>query len=625
MRYFKAENLTKIYTDKPIVDQLNFTVEKDQKIALVAKNGGGKSTLIKLMLWKLDLTDGKVEWRKGLKIWSLAQECDFDLEKTVADTVFETDHHSAQLIRDYEALLHDQDKNLELLSEIMFRLDEYQVWDYQSKVDTILARLQLKDLLTQKIKTLSWGEKKRVALAKALIDEPEFLILDEPTNHLDIQMIEWLEHYLKTEHCTLFMVTHDRYFLEAVCDQIFELERGKLFIYPANYVYFLEQQAIRHQNEQLANEKMHQFLKRELAWIRKSPRARATKQHFREKEFYALEEKYDNQKALLQSESWTFDIPFQERRLWTQILKVKNLKKQFWPKMIIQNFSHDFKFRERIGILGRNGVGKTSFISLLLGKLVADAGTIEVGKTVIFWYYQQEERDFPPEKRVIDVITDVAAFLVLGDGEKLSASKLLERFLFPPAQQYRFAYQLSGGEKRRLALLKILMTNPNFLILDEPTNDLDLLTISILEDFLSQFQGCLIIVSHDRSFMDRLVDHLFIFEWEGKITDFWGSYTEWYALQEQKKQKADSSPQLAWSSSEVVSPWVASLTYEQKLELDQLIKDLEALEQEKAEITQLFDNKDLAYDEITLLSEHLWEIHKQIERKEARRFELSSL
>lgn len=625
MRYFKAENLTKIYTDRAIIDQLSFSIEKGQKIALVAKNGGGKTTLIKLMLWELDPTDGKVEFRKGLKIWSLSQEFLLDPEKTVADEVFETDHCSAQLIRDYEELLHNPAKDSESFTKLMVDLDEHQIRDYQSKVDTILAKLQLQDLLSQQIKTLSWWEKKRVALAKTLIDEPEFLILDEPTNHLDLQMIERLEKYLKTEHCTLFLVTHDRYFLENVCDQIFELERGQIFPYPAKYEYFLRKQAERHQNEQIATEKMRQLLKRELAWIRKSPRARATKQHFREKEFYALESRYDDQKELLHSESSKLELPLQERKLGTKILKVKHLKKQFWSKVIVQDFSYDFKFHERVGILGKNGVGKTTFISLLLWKISADAGTIETGKTVVFGEYQQDEQEFPPQKRVIDIITEEAPFLILGNGEKLSATKLLENFLFPPSQQYRFAYQLSGGEKRRLALLKVLIKNPNFLILDEPTNDLDLLTISILEDFLSLFQGCLIIISHDRSFMDRIVDHLFIFEGEGKITDFWGTYSEWHALQEQKKPEI--LPQVPLTSSGLSSSFSAeeSLSFEQKLELTQLMKDLEVLEEEKLEITKFLENKDLAYDEITLLSEHLGELHKQIGRKEARRFELSSL
>lgn len=625
MRYFRAENLTKIYTDKPIIDQLTFSIEKGKKIALVAKNGGGKSTLLRLMMGTIDRTDGNIERRKGLKIWYLSQEFSLEAEKTVADTVFETDHFAAALIKEYEALLHGEIMDPEVLNEIIIALDEHQIWSYQSKVDTILARLQLQDLLTQPIKTLSWGEKKRVALAKTLIDEPEFLILDEPTNHLDIQMIEWLENYLKTEQCTLFLVTHDRYFLESICEEIYELERGKLLIYPANYTDFLEKQAERHKNEQIESQKMYQLLKRELKWMHKSPRARATKQHFREKEFYALEERYDSKKELLNWEFGTFDIPLQERRLGTKVIKVKKLHKKFWSKTIVQDFSHDFKFQERVGIVGKNGVGKTSFISLLLWKLPSDRGTIEIGKTVVFGHYQQEEVHFPANKRVIDIVKDSAEFLLLGNGEKLSATKLLERFLFPPQMQYRFAEQLSGWEKRRLALLKLLMTNPNVLILDEPTNDLDLLTISVLEDFLLQFQGCLILISHDRAFMDRLVDHLFVFEGEGKVSDFRGTYSEWRILEDQKNKKSEPSIQVSSFSKEQNKLGSSSLPSPQKQgELDQLLKDLEVLEQEKAEITKLFDNKDLAYDEISLLSEHLGEIHKQIERKEARWFELLS-
>ena len=619
MRYFKAENLTKIYTDRAIIDQLSFSIEKGQKIALVAKNGGGKTTLIKLMLWELDPTDGKVEFRKGLKIWSLSQEFLLDPEKTVADEVFETDHHSAQLIRDYEELLHNPAKDSESFTKLMVDLDEHQIRDYQSKVDTILAKLQLQELLSQQIKTLSWWEKKRVALAKTLIDEPEFLILDEPTNHLDLQMIE---KYLKTEHCTLFLVTHDRYFLENVCDQIFELERGKIFSYPAKYEYFLRKQAERHQNEQIATEKMRQLLKRELAWIRKSPRARATKQHFREKEFYALESRYDDQKELLHSESNKLELPLQERKLGTKILKVKHLKKQFWSKVIVQDFSYDFKFHERVGILGKNGVGKTTFISLLLWKISADAGTIETGKTVVFGEYQQDEQEFPPQKRVIDIITEEAPFLILGNGEKLSATKLLENFLFPPSQQYRFAYQLSGGEKRRLALLKVLIKNPNFLILDEPTNDLDIVTLNVLEDFLLDYPGCLVVVSHDRYFMDKIVDHLFVFKGKGEVEDFPGNYTD-YRVYEESAPPIEEVSKKETTKNTWRKDGMKGLSFNEQKEYNRLEKEIAQLEEQKASIEAAFAEGTLSSDEIQNQSIALQQTLTAIEEKTERWFELT--
>ena len=373
-------------------------------------------------------------------------------------------------------------------------------------------------------------------------------------------------------------------------------------------------------------EKMRQLLKRELARIRKAPRARATKQHYREKEFYKLESTYDSRKDLIKSEAWKLDIPLQERRLWTKILKIKNLEKKFWSKSIVQHFTYDFKHGERIGIIGKNGAWKSTFINMLLGLESIDKGVIETGKTVIFGYYQQSQISFPENKRVIDVIKDISEYLILWNGEKISASHLLERFLFPMNQQFTFAKNLSWGEKRRLYLLTVLMKNPNFLILDEPTNDLDLLTLRVLEDFLLQFRGCLIIISHDRSFMDRIVDHLFVFEGEGQITDFRGTYSEWKNEQDNKKdkksdsEKVQSLTQISASSDQETKK--QKLSYQEERELSQLIKDLEALEEEKSQINRIFDNKDLPYDEISLLSEHLGTILKQIEQKEARRFAL---
>lgn len=622
----KVDQLTKIYTGRPIIDHLSFTVEQGQKIALVAKNGGGKTTLLRLLMWELDKTDGKVEWRKGLKIWYLPQDFRGDLNHTIAEELFAISHPAASLIREYEWLVQNPDTDPERFQQLFDEIDAIQAWDYESKVNTIISRLQLTSLLQQPLSTLSGWELKRVALAKTLIDEPDFLVLDEPTNHLDLQMIEWLENYLKNQHSTLFMITHDRYFLESVCDEIYELDRWKLYFYPWNYSYFLQKQAERRENESIATEKLRQLLKRELVWMRKSPRARATKQNYRQKEFYQLESQYDEQKELLYSEPGVLDIPVQERRLWTKILKIKNLKKTFGQKMILDQFSYDFKFQERIWIIGKNGVGKSTFIKLLLWEEQPDSGVLQVGQTVVFWHYQQGEIEFPEWKRVIDVIRDVGEYLVLADGEKISVSMLLERFLFSAQQQYQFATSLSWGEKRRLFLLKTLMANPNFLILDEPTNDLDLLTIRILEDFLLQFRGCLLIVSHDRAFMDRLVDHLFVFEGEGKVTDFRGTYTERNHLQtQQKEQKTDSSHQVSVDLSSKApesSTSIKKLSYAENIELQQLIKELEELEDEKQQISRIFDNKDLPYDEIALLSEHLWGIIKTIELKEARCFEL---
>lgn len=626
MRYLRVQNLTKSYTARPIIDDLSFSLDKGQKVALVAKNGGGKTTLLKLIMNQLDKTDGTVERRKGLKIWYLSQDFHWDLELSVLDYLFSQGDNRGQLIKQYEASLENpQSLSPDQMNDLLIQLESLQARDYESKVQTIISRLNLNWLLSQKLSTLSWWELKRVQLAKILIDEPEMLVLDEPTNHLDLQMIEWLENFLKNQTSTLFMITHDRYFLESVCNHIRELDRGKLYQYPGNYSYFLEKQAERKENEGIEMEKMRQLLKRELARIRKAPRARATKQHYREKEFYKLEATYDSRKDLIRSEAWSLDIPLQERRLGTKILKVKNLQKQFWSKSIVNHFTYDFKHGERIGIIWKNWAGKSTFINMLLGLEPSDKGVIETGKTVVFGYYQQTQISFPENKRVIDIIKDISEYLILGNGEKLSASHLLEKFLFPMQQQFTFANSLSWWEKRRLYLLTILMKNPNFLVLDEPTNDLDLLTLRVLEDFLLQFKGCLLIVSHDRSFMDRLVDHLFIFEWEGVINDFRGTYSEWKNDQDTKKtEKKPESIQghnLDQASHSLIEK-PKKLSYQEERELEKLIKDLELLEEEKEQINRIFDNKDLPYDEIALLSEHLGNIIKQIEQKEGRRFEL---
>lgn len=626
MRYLRVQNLTKSYTARPIIDDLSFSLDKGQKVALVAKNGGGKTTLLKLIMNQLDKTDGTIERRKGLKIWYLSQDFHWDLELSVLDYLFSQGDNRGQLIKQYEASLENpQSLSPDQMNDLLIQLESLQARDYESKVQTIISRLNLNWLLSQKLSTLSWWELKRVQLAKILIDEPEMLVLDEPTNHLDLQMIEWLENFLKTQTSTLFMITHDRYFLESVCNHIRELDRGKLYQYPGNYSYFLEKQAERKENEGIEMEKMRQLLKRELARIRKAPRARATKQHYREKEFYKLEASYDSRKDLIRSETWSLDIPLQERRLGTKILKVKNLQKQFWSKSIVNHFTYDFKHGERIGIIWKNWAGKSTFINMLLGLEPSDKGVIETGKTVVFGYYQQTQISFPENKRVIDIIKDISEYLILGNGEKLSASHLLEKFLFPMQQQFTFANSLSWGEKRRLYLLTVLMKNPNFLVLDEPTNDLDLLTLRVLEDFLLQFKGCLLIVSHDRSFMDRLVDHLFVFEWEGVINDFRETYSEWKNDQDTKKtEKKPESIQdnnLDQASHSLIEK-PKKLSYQEERELEKLIKDLELLEEEKEQINRIFDNKDLPYDEIALLSEHLGNIIKQIEQKEGRRFEL---
>ncbi len=623
MLYLKVTNLTKSYTEKPLVDHVDFAISKWQKVALVAKNWAGKSTLLNLLAGNIDRTDGDMEWRKGIKVWLLSQQNLLNPSLTVLDELFATEHPSAKIIKEYESLLIDPQADADRLHEVISQMEEHKAREYESKIQIIISKLNLTELLAQSVSTLSGWEAKRVALAKTLVDEPDFLLLDEPTNHLDLQMIEWLEYYLNQQEITLFMVTHDRYFLERVCSDIFELDRGKIHCYTGNYSYFLEKKAIREENEKIETYKLKQLLRKELAWIRKAPRARATKQQFRQDRFFEIEEKYDSKKEILMQESIGLEIEIQERKLWSKILKIKKLNKSFGDKKIVEQFSHEFRHMERVGILGKNGVGKSTFLNMLIGLQEPDSGIIEAGEKVVFWYYQQKDIIFQSDKKVIDVIRDVGEFMLVGKGEKLSASMLLERFLFPKRMQHTLANVLSGGEKRRLYLLSILMHNPNFLILDEPTNDLDLVTLGILEDFLIWYQGCLIVVSHDRFFMDKIVDHLFVFEWNGFIRDFRWTYTEYKdqegaMLKKEKKEKAKK--EIEWTEEEEDTK--KKLSYNEKRELDQLIKDIEKFEARKEVINQNFNNTDLPFDDIKKLSAELGEILRQLEIKEARWFEL---
>ena len=579
-------------------DGIDFHINKWDKIALVAKNGAGKSTLLKVLYGEIDRGDGDIVWAKGIKVWFLSQKNKLETNKTVLEILFDTKNTQIQDERTHEI-----------------------------KVKTIISKLQINPFLHQNIDSLSGGEAKRIALAKVLVDEPDFLILDEPTNHLDLESIEWLENYLHSQNITLLMVTHDRYFLERVCSVIFELDRGQLYKYPGNYSYFLEKKMQRQEHEDIYMKKLRKQLKQELAWIRKAPRARASKSIDREKYFYKIEDKYDTQKAIVKTEKIKFDIAMEERKLWNKICKIYNLSKNFDEKKIIENFSYDFKNKERIGIVGKNGVGKSTFVRMLLNEESINSGKIIIEDNIVFGHYQQDDIQFKPNQRVIDVITDISEYMHIGKNQKISASKALQNFLFPASQQYAPANNLSGGEKRRLYLLSVLIKNPNFLILDEPTNDLDLLTIGILEEFLLQYQGCLIIISHDRFFMDKITDRLFVFQGGGVIENFWWSYSDYKQASKRKKQEEKKNKHnqknpktpLATSKEEVKK----RLSYNEKRELEQIEKNLELLEKRKNQINKLFDNKDLPYDEIRKLSEEIAEIIGKIEKHEERWMTLS--
>lgn len=576
MYYLKVKNLTKSYTDKSIVDNVDFVITKNQKIALVAKNGAGKTTLIKLLMKELDVTDGTIDRRESIQIWYLSQEYKFDKNITVHQFLF------------------DFDTNIQREKEVELNIS--------------IDKLRIKPYIQQTMNSLSWWEAKRVMLAKVLAGNPSMLVLDEPTNHLDLDMIEWLERYLKKHHVTLLMVTHDRYFLERVCTDIRELERWKIYEYSWNYSYFLEKKAIREENEKIETHKLHQLLRKELSWIRRAPQWRQTKANFREKRFYDIEQKYDTKKDILFLESAKFDLNVEERRLWGKILIIKNMNKSFGSKKIVSDFSHECRNGERIGIIGKNGVGKSTFINMIMEQESLDKWLIQAGESVVFGYYEQKNINFPMDKRIIDIVPN---------------SKLLEKFLFFHKQQHQFAHSLSWGEKRRLYLLTILQKKPNFLILDEPTNDLDLITLGVLEDFLLSYKWCLIVVSHDRFFMDKIVDHLFVFEGDGVINDFWWTYSEYKSDQDQKLKKEKQETKQEKQETKIqITEEPKKLWYMEQREFDQLGKDIQTMEKRKEEIQNSFNDCNCPFDDIKKLGIELSQLLKQLELKESRWFEL---
>ncbi len=576
MQYLKVTGLTKSYTTKILVDHADCTVLRWQKIAIVAKNGAGKSTFLKLLMNEVNLSDGTIERREGLRIGYLPQDSRLDENKTAR--------------------------------EILFDFDVNELREQEVELNIAINKLGITPYLDQAIGSLSGGEKKRVALAKVLMGDPEMLVLDEPTNHLDLPMIEWLERYLKNHHTTLLMVTHDRYFLERVCTDIFELHRGKIITYPGNYSYYLEKKAIREENEQIGLHKLKQLYRKELQWIKRSPSGRQTKSNSRATRFDDIHETYHTNKDILFHEDEKLILSSETRRLGGEIMKLSNIQKSYGDKKILADFSHEFRHNERIGIIGKNGVGKSTFVRILLGEEDMDAGKIKIGETVVFGHYQQQDIHFPDDMRVSDIVND---------------RNLLEQFLFPIKQQHVFAESLSGGEKRRLHLLSVLYKNPNFLILDEPTNDLDLITIGVLEEFLLNYQWCLIVISHDRFFMDRITDHLFVFEWDGIVKDYRGTYREYKKDKDARDDKAKKTKK----KEEVDTTWhietKKKLSYMEKRELDQLMKDILKLEERKDEINLLINNTSTSYAEIRTLSEELWRILRQLEQKEYRWFELS--
>lgn len=526
MNYLSAENISKTYGDKELFNGLNFGLHKGEKTALIANNGTGKSTLLKILVGKETTDTGQVTLRDGIKIAFLEQDPLLENGQTIDELIFSSHTGISKIIQDYENALQatssnsnsEAQKNLERAT---VEMDHKNAWDYERRLKQLLSLFRITDT-TKKIDNLSGGEKKRLALALVLLDEPDLLILDEPTNHLDIDMIEWLEKYLSRLNLTLLMVTHDRYFLDRVCNHILEMNQGQFYYHNGNYEYFLQKKAEREEVKQVETDKARQLMKKELDWLRRMPKARTHKSKSRIQAFEDIKEKATGLKTEKE-----LKLQLNVTRMGGKILEIENLNKSYGEIKIIENFNYLFKKGERIGIIGKNGSGKTSFLNLLTGIEKPDSGKIETGATIVFGYYKQAGIEFKDNKKVIDVVKEIAEVVSMGDGNSISASKFLEHFMFPVETQYKLISQLSGGEKRRLNLLTVLIKNPNFLILDEPTNDLDLLVLNKLEEFLANYSGCLILVSHDRYFLDKLTDHLFIFEGNGKVRDYYGSYTKY--------------------------------------------------------------------------------------------------
>lgn len=614
MQYLLLENVSRSYGEKVLFKNVNLSISKGERIALVAKNGSGKSTLLRVIAG-MEGTEGenaKVFISKEIRTAFLNQDPLFDKGVTVIEAVFDSVNPVVLAVRDHERALQTEDA--EALEHSVSRLDDLKAWDAEARIKEILDKLKIRDF-NQVVDEMSGGQKKRLALAKILIDEPDFLILDEPTNHLDLEMIEWLENYLQNPSITLFMVTHDRYFLDNVCNEIVELENGNFYIYRGNYSSYLEKKDARMQNEAANYEKTKKLYSRELEWMRRQPQARSTKAKSRIDDFYEIKDKVSNKPK--QDE---VTIQIQAARLGSKILELHQISKKYGDKIILEPFSYKFKPGERIGIIGPNGTGKSSFLKLITNQIAPDTGKVVVGDTVVFGYYSQDGLYVNEDKMVIDVIRDIAEFIPLEKGFKLTAEALLERFLFPRPQQRVFVSQLSGGEKRRLYLLTVLMKNPNFLILDEPTNDLDILTLNVLQDYLMDYPGCLIIVTHDRYFMDNMVDHIFILEGEGKVKDYNGSYSEYIFEKKQKKETVSKEMNTVTNTAE---PTVSKLSYEQRKELNRLEKEIEKLEEKKVEITKKFDDPGLGHEEIMKWSAELEKIQNQLEEKEMRWMELA--
>ena len=615
----QIENISKSFGDLVLFNDISFTIEERQRIGLIACNGKGKSTLLKVIAGEEPHEGGKITMRNDIRVGYLEQEPDFNGDLTVIEACLQRNSEKADVIARYEAAIESGDHSQ--LQHLMEEMDRLDAWDYENSAKQVLSKLKIRNF-NQPIKELSGGQKKRVALAAVLIEQPELMILDEPTNHLDLEMVEWLEEYLARMNSSLLMVTHDRYFLDNVCNEIIEIDDRRVYRYKGNYSYFLQKREERLQNLAAETARARNLMRKELDWMRRQPQARAHKAKYRIDAFYKLEEK-----AAAMRDDSKVSLEIKSQYIGNKIFVLKALSKAFGSKVITKDFFYTFARYEKLGIVGNNGTGKSTFIKMLMGRVAPDSGTIEVGETVKWGYYSQDGLSFNEQMKVIDVVKNIAEVIPVA-GKMLTASQFLQHFLFTPEKQHSYVYKLSGGEKRRLYLCTVLMANPNFLVLDEPTNDLDIETLQVLEEYLCDFKGCVIVVSHDRYFMDKVVDHIFVFGGEGEIKDFPGNYSDWRDWR--NEEKAAAAKETAEKSAKGAAPKQnyrteskRKLTFKERKEYESLEEEIMALEEEKAEIELAMSSGTLDNDTLVKKSMRIQEVIALIDEKSMRWLELS--
>jgi ATP-binding cassette subfamily F protein uup len=625
MNYLSAEGISKSYNEKWLFQNVNIGISRGQKVALVGVNGTGKSTLLKILAGKVPSDGGHVAVSKDITVGFLDQDPEFVAGQKVSEAIFNPNSEVVKAIHAYEKSLENPNDET-AFQKAMERMEALNAWDYDQRVKQIVSYMGIQNQ-EQIVDTLSGGQKKRVAMARVLIDLPDLLIMDEPTNHLDLDTIEWLEGFLSTQNTTILMVTHDRYFLDKVCNEIVELDRGEVFRYKGTYSYFLERKAEREQQLQASTDKARNLMKKELEWMRRQPKARGTKAKYRIDAFDDLKEK-----AAGKEEVKKLELNIKQTRQGNKVIEVEHISKSFGDKKIVDDFSYIFKKKDRIGIVGKNGMGKSTLLNMLTGNLAPDKGKIDKGETTLFGYFSQMGLQLKEDMRVIEVVKEIAEYITLGDGTTMGVSKFLEYFLFPPALQYTPVSKLSGGERKRLHLMRILIKNPNFLILDEPTNDFDLATLNVLEDFLMNFGGCLIIVSHDRYFMDRLVDQLFVFEGEGYVRIFNGNYTDYREELAEELKTGNARPSVTNSTFQEEKKEAPKtdgpanskkLSYKEKKEYEELEKEIQELEAKKVALVEKLNSGKATYQELADWSAEIEKITHQAEEKSMRWLELS--